>query len=117
MDHHLKKQKIDVVIGPTTGGMLIAYEVAKDLKKQFFFAESENDKRVLKRGFELKPTQKVLIVDDILTTGKSVQEVIDLVNGYGAKIMGIGVLLDRSGGGGGVGGGVVCGRGWRGARK
>jgi len=106
MANHFKKQKIDVVIGPTTGGMLIAYEVAKNLKKQFMFAESENGpfdvaqgkKRVLKRGFELKPTQKVLIVDDILTTGKSVQEVIDLVNGYGAKIIGIGVLLDRSGG-------------------
>ncbi len=106
MSNHFKKQKIDVVIGPTTGGMLIAYEVAKNLKKQFMFAESEGDpldvargqKRVLKRGFELKPPQKVLIVDDILTTGKSVQEVIDLVNGYGAKIIGIGVLLDRSGG-------------------
>jgi len=98
MANHFKNQNIDVVIGPTTGGMLIAYEVAKNMKKGFLFAESEEGKRVLKRGFELKPTQKVLIVDDILTTGKSVQEVIDLVNGYGAKIMGIGVLLDRSGG-------------------
>jgi len=98
MANHFKKQKIDVVNISTTGGMLIAYEVAKNLKKGFLFAESEEGKRVLKRGFELKPSQKVLIVDDILTTGTSVKEVIDLVNCYGAKIIGIGVLLDRSGG-------------------
>lgn len=90
--------KIEVVVGPTTGGIIIAYEVAKNLKVKSIFAEMEGDKRVFKRGFDLKENQRVLIVDDIMTTGKSVREVIDLVNGYKAKIVGIGVLLDRSGG-------------------
>lgn len=93
-----KKDKIEVVVGPTTGGIIIAYEVAKNLKVKSIFAELEGDKRVFKRGFDLKENKRVLIVDDILTTGKSVREVIDLVNDYKAKIAGIGVLLDRSGG-------------------
>lgn len=93
-----KKEKVQVVVGPTTGGIIIAYEVAKNLKVRSIFAEMENNMRVFKRGFDLKEGERVLIVDDILTTGKSVQEVIDLVNKYNAKIVGLGVLLDRSGG-------------------
>ncbi len=93
-----EKDKIEVVVGPTTGGIIIAYEVAKNLKVKSIFAELEGDKRVFKRGFDLKENQRVLIVDDIMTTGKSVREVIELVNNYKAKIVGIGVLLDRSGG-------------------
>ncbi|MDP2960070.1 MAG: orotate phosphoribosyltransferase [candidate division Zixibacteria bacterium] len=93
-----KKEKIQVVVGPTTGGIIIAYEVAKSLKVRSIFAEMEEGIRVFKRGFDLQENERVLIVDDILTTGKSVQEVINLVNKYKAKIMGIGVLLDRSGG-------------------
>jgi orotate phosphoribosyltransferase len=72
--------------------------VAKNLKVRSIFAEMEEGVRVFKRGFDLKEGERVLIVDDILTTGKSVQEVIDLVNKYNAKIVGLGVLLDRSGG-------------------
>jgi len=93
-----RKEKIQVVVGPTTGGIIIAYEVAKNLKVRSIFAEMEEGKRVFKRGFDLKEGERVLIVDDILTTGRSVQEVIDLVNKYKAKIVGLGVLLDRSGG-------------------
>jgi orotate phosphoribosyltransferase len=93
-----KSKNIEVVVGPTTGGVIIAYEVAKNLKTRFMIAESEEDKRVFKRGFSLKPQERVLIVDDILTTGKSINEVIDLVKSYDGNIIGIGVLLDRSGG-------------------
>jgi orotate phosphoribosyltransferase len=93
-----KNEKIQVVVGPTTGGIIIAYEVAKNLKVRSIFAEMEEGKRVFKRGFDLQENERVLIVDDILTTGKSVQEVIDLINRYKAKIVGLGVLLDRSGG-------------------
>jgi orotate phosphoribosyltransferase len=93
-----KDDRIDVVVGPTTGGIIIAYEVAKNLETRSIFAESEGEGRVFKRGFSLKKGERVLIVDDILTTGKSLQEVIDLVNKYDGEIVGIGVLLDRSGG-------------------
>jgi orotate phosphoribosyltransferase len=93
-----KDDKIKVVVGPTTGGVIIAYEVAKNLKTRSIFAESEGDGRVFKRGFSLKKGERVLIVDDILTTGKSLNEVIDLVKQYEGEIIGMGVLLDRSGG-------------------
>jgi orotate phosphoribosyltransferase len=93
-----KDDKVEVVVGPTTGGIIIAYEVAKNLKTRSIFAESEGQGRVFKRGFGLKKGERVLIVDDILTTGKSLYEVVDLVNRYDGKIVGMGVLLDRSGG-------------------
>lgn len=93
-----KDDKIEVVVGPTTGGIIIAYEVAKNLKTRSIFAESEGEGRVFKRGFSLKKGERVLIVDDILTTGKSVNEVIDLVKRHEGETIGIGVLLDRSGG-------------------
>ncbi|HKZ22424.1 MAG TPA: orotate phosphoribosyltransferase [candidate division Zixibacteria bacterium] len=93
-----KKEKVQLVIGPATGGILLAFEVAKNLKTNFVFAESENGQRVLKRGFEIKPGQRVLIVDDVLTTGGSVKEVIALVERHQGKIVGIGFILDRSGG-------------------
>ncbi len=89
---------IEVVVGPTTGGIIIAYEVAKNLKTRSIFAESEGEGRIFKRGFSLKKGERALIVDDILTTGKSVKEVIDLVKKHDGEIIGIGVLLDRSGG-------------------
>ena len=93
-----KEDDIQVVVGPTTGGIIIAYEVAKKLKVRSIFSELTGEKRVFKRGFDLREGERVLIVDDIMTTGKSVKEVIDLVNGYKAEIIGLGVLLDRSGG-------------------
>lgn len=93
-----KGKKVEVVVGPTVGGVIIAYEVAKNLGVKAIFAEREENQRVFKRGFYINENQKVLIVDDILTTGKSIFEVIDLVKKYKADIVGIGVLLDRSGG-------------------
>jgi orotate phosphoribosyltransferase len=93
--------QVEVVVGPTTGGVLIAYEVAKALGTHSLYAEpgDSGDKRIFKRGFSLNPKQRVLIVDDIVTTGRSMFEVIHLVESYGAKIVGIGAMLDRSGGG------------------
>jgi orotate phosphoribosyltransferase len=86
------------VVGPTTGGVIIAYEVARYLGVESIYAEAGDSCRIFKRGFALEPRQKVLIVDDVLTTGRSVNEVIDLVASYRADIVGIGVLLDRSNG-------------------
>ncbi len=94
------EQQVEVVVGPTTGGILIAYEVAKELGVHSLYAEpgESGDKRIFKRGFSLDAGQRVLIVDDIVTTGRSMFEVISLVESYDAKIVGIGAMLDRSGG-------------------
>jgi orotate phosphoribosyltransferase len=87
------------VVGPTTGGIIIAYDVARYMGIESIYAEAgPNGGRVFNRGFSLEKGQKVVIVDDVLTTGKSIFEVVDLVKSYEADIVGIGVLLDRSGG-------------------
>ncbi len=86
------------VVGPTTGGIIIAYDVARYMGIEALYAESGETGRVFKRGFSLDPGQKVVIVDDVLTTGTSVFEVINLVKSYQAEIVGIGVMLDRSNG-------------------
>jgi orotate phosphoribosyltransferase len=92
-----REEKIDVVAGPTTGGIILAYEVAGQLGVRGIFAEKEGfSRRVFKRGFAAKPGERILIVDDILTTGKSIREVLTLVNGLGGEVIGIGVLVDRS---------------------
>jgi len=88
----------ETVVGPTTGGIIIAYDVARYLGIESIYAEPGESGRVFKRGFSLRSGQKVVIVDDVLTTGRSIFEVIDLVKGYDAEIVGIGELLDRSGG-------------------
>jgi orotate phosphoribosyltransferase len=87
---------IQVVAGPTTGGIILAYEVARQLNVRCIFAEKEAEKRVFRRGFVLKPGERVLVVDDILTTGKSVREVLDAVEERRGTVTGIGVLVDRS---------------------
>lgn len=93
-----KDNKVEVVVGPTTGGVIIAYEVAKNLGTRSIFAEAGDEGRIFKRGFNLKKGEKTLIVDDILTTGGSIKEVIQLVKKHEGDILGIGILLDRSGG-------------------
>lgn len=93
---HFKKQDIQVVAGPTTGGIIIAFEVARQLGARAIFAEKEEAGRAFRRGFNIAPGERVLIVDDILTTGSSVREVIAAVNKQGGTIIGIGVLVDRA---------------------
>lgn len=93
-----KSKGVETVVGPTTGGIIIAYDVARYLEIESIYAEAGETGRIFKRGFSLAKGQKVVIVDDILTTGRSLFEVIDLVNQYEAEIVGLGVLLDRSGG-------------------
>ena len=93
---HFKGQKIDVVAGPTTGGIILAFETARQLGVRSIFAEKEGDVRVFRRDFEIAPGEYVLIVDDILTTGSSLKETISAVNKLKGIITGIGVLVDRS---------------------
>ena len=89
---------VQVVLGPTTAGIVIAYCVARHLGVEARFAEKEGGIRQLRRGQTLSPGQRVLIVDDILTTGGAVRECIEVVARHGAGLIGIGVLGDRSGG-------------------
>lgn len=94
---HYHKDGVEIVAGPTTGGVILAFEVAKQLGTRSIFAEKiDSGGRAFKRGFTIKPGERVLIVDDILTTGESVRQVITAVNKLGGKIVGIGVLVDRT---------------------
>jgi orotate phosphoribosyltransferase len=93
---HFKGQKIDVVAGPTTGGIILAFETARQLGLRSMFAEKEGNLRGFRRDFEIKPGEHVLIVDDILTTGSSLRETIAAVDRLGGIVVGVGVLVDRS---------------------
>ena len=93
-----KDEKIDVVIGPVTGGIILAHETAKHFGTRAIFAERDNGRMTIKRGFEIKPGERVLIVEDIVTTGGSVMEVIDVVKEWGGIVAGVAMLVDRSGG-------------------
>ena len=90
--------KPDVVIAPALGGILVSYEVARALKLKSLFTERVNGKMTLRRGFEISKNDKVLIVEDVVTTGLSTQEVIETVRSFGSAIIGVGCLVDRSGG-------------------
>ncbi len=90
--------QIEVVLGPTTGGILLAFEVARQLGVQALYAEKENSERTLRRGLQLPQGTRTLIVDDIMTSGGAVKECIDLANIHNANIIGSAVLVDRSGG-------------------
>ena len=91
-------QNVEVVIGPAMGGIIVAYETARQLKVPGIFCERENGQMALRRGFTLNPGQRVLVVEDVVTTGGSVVEVMDIVRSFGAEVVGVGVLVDRSGG-------------------
>lgn len=94
---HFGKQGIQVVAGPTTGGIILAFEVARQLRVRGIFAEKVGDtERAFRRGFSIEPGERVLIVDDVLTTGGSIREVMAAVTRQGGVISGIGVLVDRS---------------------
>jgi orotate phosphoribosyltransferase len=93
-----RDDNVELVVGPTIGGVIIAYEVARHLKVRSIYAEPGDEGRIFKRGFSIKKGERVLIVDDILTTGGSAREVVQLVEKHQGSIQGIGLLLDRSGG-------------------
>lgn len=91
----------NLVAGPTTGGVILSYETARHLGLRSIIAERKSEgspEREFKRGFEIGPGDRVLIVDDVLTTGGSIREVIDAVRARGAEVVGVGVLVDRTSG-------------------
>lgn len=88
---------IDVVIGPALGGVIVSYEVARQLGKPSMFTERQNNVMTLRRGFSLKPGTKVLVVEDVVTTGKSTMECIEALKDYDIEIVAIASLVNRSG--------------------
>lgn len=95
-----KDRAIEAVVGPTTGGALLAQEVARQLGTRCLLAEPAliNQGRELRRGFILHLAERILIVDDVLTTGLSLRETLNAVERYQPEVVGIEVLIDRSGG-------------------
>jgi len=91
-----KDKDITCIVGPALGGIIIAHEVARALKTRCIFGEREEGKMTLKRGFKLSPQDRVLIVEDVITTGKSIKELIEVIKESGATIVGIGAIVDRS---------------------
>lgn len=89
---------VDVVIGPALGGILVSYEVARALGVRSLFAERQGTELALRRGFFMRRGERVLVVEDVITTGGSVREVISLVRDAGAVVVGVGCIVDRSGG-------------------
>ena len=95
---NFKDNEIDLVMSPAVGGIVLGTEVGRLLKKRTVFAERVNGKMAVRRGFEIKANEKVLIVEDVITTGGSVKEVMNLVKDFGGSIVGVGVIVDRSSG-------------------
>jgi len=95
---HFKNDSIELVIGPMTGGIVLAHEVAKALKVKSMFTERVDNVMSLRRGFSFKEGTKILLVEDIVTTGGSIFEVIKVIRELGGDIRGVGYLVDRSGG-------------------
>ena len=94
---HFRSQEIQVVAGPTIGGIILAHEVARQLGVRSIFAEKDSSgERTFRRSQSLEPGERVLIVDDVLTTGGSIHEVMAAVNALDGDITGIGVLVDRT---------------------
>lgn len=89
--------KIDVIVAPAMGGVVVGYEMGRQLGIQAMFCERVNGEFALRRGFELEAGQKVLIVEDVVTTGKSSMEAVACVESFGAKAVAVTSLIDRRG--------------------
>ncbi len=96
--HFFEKHKVDVVCGPTTGGVIVAYEVARQLACRCVIAEKAEQGRKIGRGFSLGSKDRILVVDDVLTTGSSINETVTAIQHTGTQIIGVGVFIDRSAG-------------------
>lgn len=96
--NHFKSFEIDTVIAPAIGGIVVGQEVARQLNKRCIFAEREDKTLKLRRGFTIEPGEKFLVCEDVVTTGGSVFEVIDIVKQNGGIVSGVGYIVDRSNG-------------------
>ena len=91
-----KYRSIDLILAPAMGGVIIGYEIGKILKKETIFCERVNGMFTLRRGFNIKKGSKVLIIEDVITTGKSSLECVKLIKKANAKLLGFASIIDRS---------------------
>jgi len=89
-------KKIDLILAPAMGGIVIGYEIGRLLKKETIFCERVNGKFILRRGFKIKANSRVLIIEDVITTGKSSMECVKLIEKAKAKSIGFATIIDRS---------------------
>lgn len=92
----LKGLQIDMVVGPAMGGIIVAYELGRQLGVPAIFTERVDGEMALRRGFEVKPGQKLLITEDVVTTGKSSMETVKVLESFGAEVIGIACIVDRT---------------------
>jgi orotate phosphoribosyltransferase len=93
----LREFDCDAVISPALGGIIVGQEVGRSLGKRHIFVEKEDGKLVLRRGFQISPDEKFVVVEDVVTRGGRVQETIDIVRDRGGIVVAVGVIVDRSG--------------------
>ena len=91
-----KFKKFDLILSPAMGGIIIGYEIGKILKKETIFCERVNGKFKLRRGFKIRKGSRVLIIEDVITTGKSSLECVKLIKNSKAKLVGFATIIDRS---------------------
>jgi orotate phosphoribosyltransferase len=95
---HFKDQNVEAVIAPALGGVFVSHETARALGVRALFAERVNGELILRRGFTINPGERVLVVEDVITTGKSTRETIEVVKKAGGLVIAAASLIDRSGG-------------------
>jgi orotate phosphoribosyltransferase len=95
---HFRPLGVQLVAAPTTGGIILSYEVARQLGVRGIFAEKVEEGRRFGRGFRVAPGERVLVVDDVLTTGSSIRDVLEAVRAEGGQPIGVAVLVDRTAG-------------------
>src|SRR5207244_8971600 len=98
-----RTQQIETVASPAIGGIVIGYEVARQLGTRFIWTEREEGRMTLRRGFTVREGERVLVVEDVITTGGSTRETIEALSRAGAKVVAAAAIIDRSGGRAGVG--------------
>ncbi|MFN2621457.1 MAG: orotate phosphoribosyltransferase [Chthoniobacterales bacterium] len=94
----LRGVECDTVISPALGGIVVGQEVGRALGKRHIFVEKEAGELTLRRGFQIRPNERFIVAEDVVTRGGRVQETVDIVRAYGGQVTGIGVIVDRSGG-------------------
>lgn len=90
--------KIDTVASPAIGGLVIGYAVAEALNTRFIWVERQNEQMVLRRGFQVKPGERILVVEDVMTTGGTTKEAINCLKSLGADVVAAATIVDRSNG-------------------
>jgi len=96
LSNHFFHLDIDKVVSPAVGGIVLGTEVGRQLNKKTIFSERSNGKMKLRRGFNINENEKILIIEDVLSTGGSIKEVIDLIDQFKGNVVGVGVIVNRS---------------------